>query len=120
LWIPTSLYKAILSRGVVPRGVKSSSFTIPDDHWDGCVSIPGQISIQAAYVCPEWTWIFVDHNVMLTFHVMALRRVCTKDDLRPGSDVCTSFLPSSFFFSKLKTLLFSFGVLYGVQVMGRV
>jgi len=41
----------------------------------------------SAYVCPEWTWIFVDHNVMFTFHIMALRHVYTKEDLKPDSEV---------------------------------
>jgi hypothetical protein len=87
LWIPTQTYQDIIEGGVIPRGVKSSTFVVPPQYWDGCPSVTGQISIQAAFVSPEWTWIFVDHNVMITFHVMALRVPCTNSDLQPGSKV---------------------------------
>jgi hypothetical protein len=87
LWIPTQTYQDIIAGGVIPRGVKSSSFVVPPQYWDGCPSVIGQISIQAAFVCPEWTWIFVDHNVMITFHVMALRVPVTNSDFLPGSKV---------------------------------
>ena len=61
-----------------------------------------QISIQAAFVCPEWTLIFVDHNVMITFHIMALHSSITREDLLPSSKVyefemfrkCTIFADS--------------------------
>lgn len=78
----------------MPRGVKSSTFVVPPQYWDGCPSVISQISIQAAFVCPEWTWIFVDHNVMITFHVMALREPCKNGDLRPGSKAPTIFYPT--------------------------
>ena len=87
LWVPMQVYKDIIAGGVTWRRVKSSSFVIPAQYWDGCPSIIGQISIQAAFVCLEWTWVFVDHNVMITFHVMALRATCSSEDLRPGSKV---------------------------------
>ena len=114
LWVPTSLYEDIVTRGVVPRGAKSSAFTVPSDHWDGCHSIPGLISIQAAYVCPEWTWIFVDHNVLLTFHIMALRQVCTKEDLKPESDVM-QFHPSSVFFFKKKLKIIVLALVFSME-----
>ena len=71
----------------VPRGAKSSAFIIPKAYWDGCPSSQRQISILAAFICPDWTFVLVDHNVMLTLHVMALRAPCTTEDLLPGSKV---------------------------------
>ena len=50
----------------------------------------GLVSIQAAFRCTDWTLIFVDHNVMITFYVMALRTPCTLEDLEPGSTVSTA------------------------------
>lgn len=92
LWVPTQTYQDIIAAGVKPRGAKSSTFVVPTQYWDGCPSVVGQISIQAAFVCPEWTWIFVDHNVMITFHVMALRQPCTNGELRPGTKVSNIYL----------------------------
>ena len=51
---------------------------------------------------PEWTLIFVDHNVMITFHIMALHSAITREDLLPSSKVyefemfrkCTIFADS--------------------------
>jgi hypothetical protein len=56
--------------------------------------VQGLVSIQAAFRCMDWTLIFVDHNVMITFYVMALRRPCKQEDLKPGSTVSTWKLPS--------------------------
>ena len=55
------------------------------------------ISIQAAFVRPDWTLIFVDHNVLMTFHVMCLRRqVLSASDVPiPGSAVCDNYISTS-------------------------
>jgi len=58
-------------------------------YWDGCPPVPqicGQLSILVAFVCPDWTFILVDHNVMLMLHFMALWTPCTMEDLRPDSN----------------------------------
>lgn len=84
------MYDRIVQSPPVNRGKKSKTFNIPPELWDGLPNVQGQVSIQAAFRCPDWTLVFVDHNVMLTFHVMALRRPCTPEDLIPGSIVSSS------------------------------
>jgi len=78
---------------------KSSTFKISDMYWKECPFIQGQISLQTAFVCPIWTFIFVDHNVMLSpIHVMALKAYCTREDLFPDFQIlisANSFLPFS-------------------------
>lgn len=86
-WIPTEVYLKITTSPPVQRGKKSKTFLIPEDLYDGPPNSLGQVSIQAAFISPEWTLIFVDHNVMITFHVMALHYAVTKDDLLPTSKV---------------------------------
>ena len=60
---------------------------MPQQYWDGLESVQGLVSIQAAFRCTDWTLLFVDHNVMITFHVMALKKPCMPEDLTPGSTV---------------------------------
>lgn len=91
-WIPTDIYSKITSSSPIQRGKKSKTFLIPEELYDGPPDSIGQISIQAAFVCPDWTLIFADHNVMVTFHVMALRYAITKEDLLPSSKVCGFFM----------------------------
>ncbi|KAJ6604005.1 hypothetical protein B0H10DRAFT_2078016 [Mycena sp. CBHHK59/15] len=43
------------------------------------------ISIQAAFIRPEYTLIFVDHNSMIQFHVMRMSDDFGPDQLTPGS-----------------------------------
>jgi hypothetical protein len=54
------------------RGEKSLSYEVPSEYWGGSPSKDRIISIQAAFECSEWTLIFCDHNVMISFHVMSL------------------------------------------------
>ncbi|KAJ7478782.1 hypothetical protein B0H11DRAFT_2423767 [Mycena galericulata] len=85
-WIPTSWYKQIVSQPPVPRGKKSMAYLIPDEFIDG----PGtgrKISIQAGFIRPEYTFIFSDHNVMITFHLMQLAPSFFPVHLAPGSAV---------------------------------
>ncbi|KAJ7443076.1 hypothetical protein B0H11DRAFT_1932063 [Mycena galericulata] len=85
-WMPTAWYKQITSRAPVPRGKKSMAFLIPDELIDG----PGtgrKISIQAAFIRPEYTFIFSDHNVMIQFHLMQFARSFFPVHLAPGSSV---------------------------------
>jgi hypothetical protein len=86
--MPTELYHAIIDAGPVSRGVKSKTYRIPPEYY--CNTNPttaSQVSIQAALVGPRWTLIFSDHNVMITFHVMALHKPCTYMDFQPNSKV---------------------------------
>jgi hypothetical protein len=67
------------------RGKKSHAFRIPSHLFDGPPGVDGQISIQLAFIRPDWTLIFADHNVMISFHVMHLRQPCKEEDFYPGS-----------------------------------
>lgn len=88
LWIPTAMYYEIVNAPLQLRGKKSHAYGIPSHLFDGPPGMNGQISIQLAFIRPDWTLIFADHNVMISFHIMQLRRPCTPSDLRPGSKVC--------------------------------
>lgn len=83
------MYDNLVSCLPVPRGKKSKTYNIPLELWDGLPGVQGQISIQAAFRCADWTLLFVDHNVMITFHLMALQKPCTLQDLKPGTIVST-------------------------------
>ncbi|KAJ7660424.1 hypothetical protein B0H17DRAFT_1185359 [Mycena rosella] len=87
--IPTDWYQIITSQPPVTRGQKSYAFRIPDEYLDGPVN--GQvISIQAVFICPEWTLLFVDHNVLITFHLMRASGSFVPVDLQPGSSIWNS------------------------------
>ncbi|KAJ7017454.1 hypothetical protein C8F04DRAFT_1156071, partial [Mycena alexandri] len=84
-WMPTEWYREIVSKPPVPRGKKSFAYAIPDEFIDG----PARkrvISIQAAFVRPQWTLVFVDHNVMIQFHLM-LSQSFLPSHLDPGSKI---------------------------------
>lgn len=85
--MPTAMYQTIVGGGTVQRGVKGKAFPIPKALHEG----PNDsvvVSIQMAFSRPDWTLIFADHNVMITFHIMRLRRPLTASDFKPGSNVC--------------------------------
>ncbi|KAK6971850.1 hypothetical protein R3P38DRAFT_3140101 [Favolaschia claudopus] len=86
-WMPTAMYRTIVSKPTIPRGQKSRAYEIPAEFCDGPPEAPRIISIQAAFIRPEWTLVFCDHNVMITFHVMRLRGKVEEDDLKPGSQL---------------------------------
>ena len=91
-WIPTHMYDDIVSYSPVNKGKTSRAFAIPSKYWDGLPGMVGYLSIQAAFRCQDWTLLFIDHNVMITFHVMGLQNPCKKEDLEPGSLVSFKFL----------------------------
>ncbi len=68
----------------VSRGTKSKTFTIPNHLFHGPPGSSGQASIQLFFRHPD---IVLDHNIMISFHIMRLHHVCTQDDLQPGSVV---------------------------------
>ncbi|KAJ6537257.1 hypothetical protein DFH09DRAFT_1178343 [Mycena vulgaris] len=72
-WLPTRWYTTITSQMPVKRGEKSRAFPIPSEYIldSDAPSKEGHIiSIQAAFIRPKWTLVFVDHNVLITFHLM--------------------------------------------------
>ncbi|KAK7001646.1 hypothetical protein R3P38DRAFT_3326957 [Favolaschia claudopus] len=89
-WMPTKMYLDIVSEPPVPRGEKSFAFRIPAKHIDGPVKTGQLISIQAAFIRPKWTLVFVDHNVMIQFHLMRLSDDFQPADLNPKSTIWSS------------------------------
>jgi hypothetical protein len=81
------MYNKITTGKMSKRRKKSRSFKIPRKYCDGPRSARRKISIQAAFVSKNATLIFVDHNVMLTFHVMRFFRAIKPEDLVPTSRV---------------------------------
>ena len=110
-WIPTELYRAIVDAGPVNRGVKSKTYRIPPEYYRDTNSTAGQVSIQAAMVGPRWTLIFSDHNVMITFHVMALQKPCTRSDFQPNSKVVN--FNRTYYYNQCNLVCFSCGHIYG-------
>ncbi|KAJ7234501.1 hypothetical protein B0H12DRAFT_1142729 [Mycena haematopus] len=86
-WMPTTMYRAIVSQPDVQRGEKSRAYQIPPEFCKGPPGAPSLISIQAAFIRPNWTLVFCDHNVMITFHVMRLRPNFRPEFLQPGSQL---------------------------------
>ncbi|KAJ7432224.1 hypothetical protein B0H11DRAFT_1940841 [Mycena galericulata] len=70
--MPSSFYHQIVSQPPIARGEKSYAFLVPDELVDGPPVGGRKISIQAEFIRPEWTLVFVDHNVMIQFHVMQI------------------------------------------------
>ncbi|KAJ7114397.1 hypothetical protein C8R44DRAFT_881241 [Mycena epipterygia] len=93
-WMPTAWYHRIVSASRVPRGCKSRAFAIPNEFIDGPVNTkPGsdlKISIQAAFIRPNWTLVFVDHNMMISFHLMQMSDSFSREDLNPASFIRSS------------------------------
>ncbi|KAJ7712887.1 hypothetical protein B0H16DRAFT_1479063 [Mycena metata] len=61
-WMPTEWYQNIVSYPPVPQGKKSFAFVMPLEYVDR-LAHELLILIQAAFVRPVWTLVFVDHNV---------------------------------------------------------
>ncbi|KAL0577042.1 fatty acid synthase alpha subunit Lsd1 [Marasmius crinis-equi] len=80
-WIPTKQYNEIVSTPPIGRGSKSKAFRVPAEYIGGPVD-KCLLSIQAAIVRPEWTLVFCDHNVQITFHVMKLKKICEEKDFQ--------------------------------------
>ncbi|KAF9030250.1 hypothetical protein BDZ89DRAFT_1132547 [Hymenopellis radicata] len=70
-------------------GLEGHLLWIPTKEFDEMTSVPAaqRASIQLFFRRPDWTLIVLDHNVMISFHVMRLHHVCTQDDLQPGSAI---------------------------------
>ncbi|KAK1236062.1 fatty acid synthase alpha subunit Lsd1 [Marasmius sp. AFHP31] len=85
-WILTTQYKQIIKQPLEKRGKTSKAFRLPIEYVQG-PSSTSLVSIQAAFIRPDWTLLFCDHNVQITFHVMRTRRVYTGEHLQPGSEL---------------------------------
>ncbi|KAL0061153.1 fatty acid synthase alpha subunit Lsd1 [Marasmius tenuissimus] len=85
-WIPTTQYRDIIRLPTENRGSTSMAYRVPSHlaHGPNSTSL---VSIQAAFVRPDWTLLFCDHNVQITFHIMRVRRTCTENDVLPGSEL---------------------------------
>ncbi|KAL0574419.1 fatty acid synthase alpha subunit Lsd1 [Marasmius crinis-equi] len=85
-WMPTLMFQRIIQGPPVRRGEKSKAFRVPPEFLHGpnneCL-----ISIQAAIVRPDYTFVFCDHNNGMVFHVMLMKRRCTVEDFKVGSEV---------------------------------
>lgn len=89
-WMPTKMYQDIIAQTPVSRGEKSFAYPIPADYIDGPkLDIGRVISIQAAFICPEYTLVSVDHNVMIQFHLMLVADSFSPAGLGPHSKVCS-------------------------------
>ncbi|KAJ6469536.1 hypothetical protein DFH09DRAFT_1111147 [Mycena vulgaris] len=87
-WLPTRWYTTITSQTPVKRGEKSRAFPIPSEYIldSDAPSKEGHIiSIQAAFIRPKWTLVFVDHNVLITFHPMQASPAFLPSHIEPGS-----------------------------------
>jgi len=97
MWIPTDQYKDITSKDPVKCGEKSFAFVVPPEYCDSPKGIPVKASIQAAFMRPDWTLLFLDHNVMIQFHIMRLRGPFSPQNIKPESAVSNtikySFIP---------------------------
>ncbi|KAJ7801804.1 hypothetical protein B0H14DRAFT_3782432 [Mycena olivaceomarginata] len=87
-WMPTKVYKDIISQTPVLRGEKSFSYPIPAKYIDGPkLETNRVISIQAAFIRPDYTLVFADHNVMIQFHLMRVTDSFVPADLNPHSNI---------------------------------
>ncbi|KZP15730.1 hypothetical protein FIBSPDRAFT_958569 [Athelia psychrophila] len=59
-WLPTNDYHTIMAGKPVPRGKKGVAFPIPLELVDGPAK-DAMITIQMAFIRPDWTLVFVDH-----------------------------------------------------------
>jgi hypothetical protein len=84
-------YHNIISQPLVKQGEKSFGYKIPAEYWNGTPVKEGIISIQAAFESPDWTLVFCNHNIIISFHVMTLHQAPSESDLDPGSEVSGSF-----------------------------
>ncbi|KAJ7677154.1 hypothetical protein B0H17DRAFT_1139801 [Mycena rosella] len=69
-WILTQWYSEITSAPTIRRGECSHAYALPDCYVQGPENPKQCISIQAAFIRPNWTLIFVDHNIMIQFHLI--------------------------------------------------
>ncbi|KAF8187043.1 hypothetical protein K438DRAFT_1973222 [Mycena galopus ATCC 62051] len=89
--MPTDWYRKIVSAPTVRRGTKSQAYLVPDEYIKG----PAKgvlISIQAAFIRPKYTLVFINHNILIQFHLMQMPPDFTSHDLNPASEVFLAIL----------------------------
>ncbi|PPQ78998.1 hypothetical protein CVT24_012655 [Panaeolus cyanescens] len=86
-WLPTATYNEIVSQPVVNRGSSSHAFPLGPQFYADNRKEGSNISIQAAFIRPDWTLVFCDHNVMISFHIMELQHVSSHTTLSPASEI---------------------------------
>lgn len=86
-WLKTVDYDEIVASKMHQRGKKTVCWHIPAALFKGPPDATGCITIQMAFRRPDWTLIFADHNSMITFHIMHVKRHCAAVDFQPGSQV---------------------------------
>lgn len=116
--MPTEDYHTIVAGTPVPRGKKSLAFPIPLDLIDGPAK-DAMITIQMAFIRPDWTLVFVDHQCMMAYHVMWLITPCCAQDFVVDSKVSLSILSINMAQSD-DYGMFSSGLFYGVCLMGHL
>ncbi|KAK1225463.1 fatty acid synthase alpha subunit Lsd1, partial [Marasmius sp. AFHP31] len=80
------MYEDIVGQPLERRGKTSWGFPVTSDSAHGPPTRK-LITIQAAFIRPDWTLIFCDHNVMSTFHIMKLGHPCNQSDVSPGGTI---------------------------------
>lgn len=95
-WVPTKQYNAIISEPMASRGKLSKAFVASSEVIVAPPEVSSiSVSIQAAFIQPDWTLLFVDHQVFITFHISKFRHVITEEDLRPSSAVSAALASRS-------------------------
>ncbi|KIO17099.1 hypothetical protein M407DRAFT_229298 [Tulasnella calospora MUT 4182] len=93
LWIPNAHFNVIVAQGTRPFGEsgKGQTYSLPPDIQS---ESPSQhfnkdrhIRIAMSFRGPTHTLVFVDHNMLMRFHITKFTRDLTKTDLTPGSEV---------------------------------
>ncbi|PPQ82908.1 hypothetical protein CVT24_007923 [Panaeolus cyanescens] len=83
-WLPTTMYKDILTSGTSPKH-GHTMYRVPALHWRGPPGVRGYVRIILAFECEKYTWIFVDHTAALTVHIKLCRERPTDADMEIGS-----------------------------------
>ncbi|KAF7965872.1 hypothetical protein HWV62_41174 [Athelia sp. TMB] len=86
-WFKTVDYDEIVSSPMQKRGKKTLCWPIPSRLFKGPPGATGCITIQMAFRRPDWTLVFADHNSMITFHIMHVKRCCVESDFKPCSQM---------------------------------
>ncbi|KAJ7607309.1 hypothetical protein FB45DRAFT_877753 [Roridomyces roridus] len=89
-WMPTEMYRRIVSQ---PTRQRRSGLAFPVS--PDCISGPKRedilLTIQAAFVRPKYTLVFVDHQSFIGFTLIRMASHFTLDDLEPTSEAGFEF-----------------------------
>lgn len=117
-WMLTTQYKQIVGGETTQRGSKGTAFQVPPELVIGPERNDGKIlkiTIAAAFIRPQWTLVFIDHQCFMTFHILRLCRACTPHDFDvKKSTVCAPHILRA----NSLTVFYSFGYGFGAKTMG--